>query len=48
MKINEIDSYSGDIQDIIIAIREVAKVEAKEIKMGYFNSKGEVSITVKR
>jgi len=48
MKINEIDSYSGDILDIIIAIREVVKVDAKEIKVGYFNGKGEVSITVKR
>lgn len=46
--INDLKRYSGEITDIVIAIRELAKADAKELSLGYFNASGEVSIKVKR
>lgn len=46
--INDVKAYSSDIRDIIIAIREAAKSEAKEVSVAYFNGNGEVSIKVTR
>lgn len=47
MRINDIDSHSGEVNDMIILIREMSKTDAKEVIVGYFTSKGEVTIKIR-